>query len=50
MKEIKLKIQNAIDREKMVQALANSGYNVRIEEEEDKEWRYRQNYFVVFNI
>lgn len=43
---IKLKIQNGQDRENIVNALANGGYKVWVEEEKDN--IYNITYFVLF--
>lgn len=45
---VRLKIQNASDREDMVKALANSGYKVWIEEKE--EGVFNTKYFVCFEM
>lgn len=45
MEEIKLLIQSHIDRERIVLALANSGYNVRVKEEQ--EYIYKDKLFYV---
>jgi hypothetical protein len=45
-KTIRLKIQSHDDREKIVTALANSGYSVYVEEEEKF---IGSNFFVVFS-
>jgi hypothetical protein len=45
--KIKLKIQSYIDREKIVMALANSGYDVHVEYEEVS-CHVTGNYFVIF--
>jgi len=46
---IKLEISYQEDREKMVSALASSGYKVRVEEEKEYGWEDTK-YFVVFEI
>jgi len=46
--KIRLKIQYCIDRENMVTALANSGYKVWVEEEEDN--LRNKTYYVIFEL
>lgn len=48
--KIRLKIQNGSDREKIVVALANSGYKVRVVESKDPIYMFRSNFFVDFEI
>ena len=47
-KETKVKIQNGANRENMVIALANAGYKVWVEKEEQPSWRGGDIYYVVF--
>lgn len=50
MKTIKLNIQSYDDRQKMVTALANSGYHVWVDREVDSWAAPRDLYYVCFEI
>jgi len=48
--KIKLKIQNAEDRENMVLALTNAGYKTWVEVKEEDTLTYEKEYFIVFEL
>lgn len=48
MPTIKIKVQYGADRERMVLALANNGYSVRVVEEDDPKLIIGKNYYVEF--
>ena len=48
--KLKLNVQYYVDREKMVLALANSGYKVWVEEEKIPHAISGTNFFVCFNL
>jgi len=47
MNVVKLKIKAYVDRERIITALANSGYHVWVEEVKD-DFTYQTTYFVCF--
>ena len=48
-KEIKLKMSSSVERERMILALANSGYKCRVVIEENNH-SISENYYVVFEL
>ncbi len=45
-KTIKFKINSRLDRDELVAILADNGYKVWVEEEENPEWRWGKIYYV----
>lgn len=50
MKTIRLNIQYADDREKIILGLSNSSYKVWVEKEDYSSWKDETKYFVVFEL
>jgi len=50
MEIIKLKTQFNDDREKIICALANSGYKVWVEIEQHQQWEGGNKYYVIFEV